>query len=147
MFDKLKNLFKKPSILEPVAALKPPKPRKPRKLKAVVAPVVTEPTAKERATALGEPYVAILKVDIDPNNMHNGAFELDWNDKFLLNLIKSGYKKQDDDTDNMIVDRWFATVCRNIVLELYEQNQADPANRDLRPSNTRDLGDGRVEVS
>jgi hypothetical protein len=79
--------------------------------------------------------------------MHNGAFELDWNDKFVLNLIKSGYKQRDDDTDNIIVDRWFQVVCRNIALEVYEQVVADPTNRDVRPIQTRDLGNGRTEVS
>ncbi len=137
MFEKLKKLFNiAPEVIpEPVA----PKAKK--------APKQKELTPKEQANAIGEPYVNIISVELDPADINNGSFELDWNDKFLLNLIKSGYKKQEDDTDNMIVDRWFATVCRNIVLELYEQNQADPANRDLRPSNTRDLGDGRVEVS
>ena len=65
----------------------------------------------------------------------------------MLNLVKSGYKIRDDDTDIQIVDRWFQTACRNIALELYEQRQADPDNRDLRNVRTRDLGDGRTEVS
>jgi len=45
------------------------------------------------------------------------------------------------------VDRWFHTICRNIVLEIYEQNQADPTNRDERVVRTKDLGGGRTEVS
>lgn len=144
MLSKLKSLFKK---AEPVVE-KPPvekKPRKPRKPKA--AAVLSE---KERATAAGEPYVSILKVDVDPNNINSGSFELDWNDKFLLNLIKNGYKQREDDTDNIIVDRWFQTVCRNVALEVYEQQQADPLNReddDLRRVNRRDLGNGRSEIS
>jgi hypothetical protein len=73
---------------------------------------------------------------------------LDWNDKFLLNLIKAGYKLKEDDKDNVIIDRWFQTVCRNIALEVYEQEQADPANREfIRPISTRDIGGGRTEVS
>ena len=47
-------------------------------------------TAKEIATEKGEPYVAILSMDVDPENMHQGAFELDWNDKFVANLIRAG---------------------------------------------------------
>ena len=90
-------------------------------------------------------------MDIDPNNINSGAFELDWNDKFLLNLVKAGYKKRADDTDNDIVDRWWTQVCRNTVLEVYEQQQADPTNREadlMRPTlNRRDLGDGRAEIS
>ena len=38
-------------------------------------------------------------------------------------------------------------VCRNVVLELYDQQQADPDNRDMRTIQTRDLGNGRTEVS
>lgn len=106
-------------------------------------------TEKELATQEDRPYVAILKVDIDPENINSGAFELDWNDKFLLNLIRAGYKQRDDDTDQIIVDRWFQTVCRNIALELYEQQVADPSNRaeDLRRVQTRNLGNGRTEIS
>jgi hypothetical protein len=88
-------------------------------------------------------------MDIDSNNVNAGAFELDWNDKFVINLIKAGYKQRDDDTDQIIVDRWFQTVCRNVALEYYEQQQADPDNRDgmLREVRVRDLGNGRKEVS
>jgi hypothetical protein len=68
-----------------------------------------------------------------------------------LNLIKSGFKIREDDTDTMIVERWFQTVCRNVALELYEQQQADPENRamatDMRVVRAKDLGDGRTEVS
>lgn len=112
------------------------------------APKKKELTAKEKATAAGEPYVAILSVDLDPNDINNGAFELDWNDKFVLNLVKQGYKIRADDTDAMIVDRWFQTVCRNIALEVYEQEQADPTKRDdIRIIQQRDLGGGYTEVS
>jgi hypothetical protein len=65
----------------------------------------------------------------------------------VLNLIKAGYKQRDDDTDVIIVDRWFQTVCRNIALEMYEQQVADPENRDARVIRTKDLGNGRTEVS
>lgn len=107
-------------------------------------------TEKELATQEDRAYVAILKVDVDPENINSGAFELDWNDKFLLNLIRAGYKQREDDTDQVIVDRWFQTVCRNIALELYEQQVADPSNRgteDVRRVQTRNLGNGRTEIS
>ena len=139
MFEKLKNLFKKE--VKPVSK-KETKPRKPKQEK-----VTNELTAKEKATAAGEPYVAINKVEINPENINDGAFDLDYNDKFVLNLIKAGYKQRDDDTDVVIVDRWFQTVCRNIALEMYEQQVADPENRDARVIRTKDLGNGRTEVS
>ena len=111
---------------------------------------------KEKATRAGEPWVSILNVDINPEDINNGAFEMDWNDKFILNLIKAGYKEKEDDTDETIVDRWFQQVCRNIALEVFEQDQADPYNRkdkdpitgaDMRVVTSTDLGNGRSEVS
>jgi hypothetical protein len=122
------------------------KPKQPRKPKLDNVPDGTL-SAKELATQNNEPYINILKVDLDPNDINNGSFELDWNDKFVLNLVKSGYRIREDDTDAQIVDRWFQTVCRNIALEIYEQQQADPDNRDLRVIRSRDIGNGRTEVS
>jgi hypothetical protein len=141
MLDAIKKLFQKQP--EPIPESKP-EPKKERKPKV-------EPTLspKELATKNNEPYIAILKVELDPNNINNGSFELDWNDKFLLNLIKAGFKMKETDTDSIIIDRWFQTVCRNIALELYEQQQADPDMRgmnELRNIQSRDLGNGRSEV-
>ena len=101
---------------------------------------------KELATERGEPYVNILSMDVDPENMQNGAFELDWNDKFVANLVRAGYQKDPKDTDAAIVDRWFTAVCRNVVLETYEQYEAMNPERD-RVVKTRNIGDGRSEVS
>lgn len=140
MIDKLLNFFKK----KPEADQDKKEKIKKSKNKKV------ELTEKEQATAAGEPWVGILKVDVDPNNINSGSFTLDWNDKFVLNLIKTGYKQREDDTDAIIVDRWFQTVCRNIALEIYEQQVADPANRDMedvRRINRKDIGNGRSEVS
>ena len=136
MLKKLKNLFaKKPEVKE----VKEPKPK---------APKVKELTPKEEATSRGEPYIAILKVEVDENNINSGAFDLDWNDKFVINLIKGGYKQREDDTDTIIVERWFQTVCRNIALEMYEQVQADPDKREPRYGlNKRKLDNNRTEVS
>lgn len=153
IFDKL---FGKPNTDKLVDALKqksevritktestaPKKPRKPRQPKKET--ILSE---KEKATKAGEPYVNILRMEIDPNDINAGAFELDYNDKFIINLIKAGYKFSAKDTDQDIVDRWFQTVCRNIALEMYEQTQADPDNRDLRNIRSRDIGDGRTEIS
>jgi hypothetical protein len=101
---------------------------------------------KDLATERGEPYVAILSMDIDPENMQSGAFELDWNDKFVSNLVRAGYQMNAKDTDADIVDRWFTAVCRNVVLETYEQYEAMNPERD-RVIKSKDIGDGRREVS
>jgi len=142
MLDKLKKLFQKqpePQVQEPVK--KEPKPRAPKE--------EVKLTPKELATKNGEPYVGIISIELDPNNIGNGSFELDWNDKFIINLIKAGYKIKENDKDSEIIDRWFQTVARNIALEVYEQQQADPDMRgmaDMRNIRSKDLGNGRSEV-
>jgi len=123
------------------------KKKKPEpKAKAEPRPKKVEKTEKELATERGEPYVNILSMEVDPENMQNGAFELDWNDKFVANLVRAGYQMDPKDTDSDIVDRWFTAVCRNVVLETYEQYEAMNPERD-RVVKTRDIGDGRSEVS
>ena len=109
-------------------------------------PKAPEKTEKEIATEKGEPYVNILSMEIDPQDLSQGAFELDWNDKFVANLIRAGYKMKDTDSDSDLVDRWFQNVCRNVVLETWEQEQAMNPERD-RVIKSRNLGDGRSEVS
>ena len=126
-FDKLKNTFgkKKPEVKET------PKPKK--------------KSEKELATERGEPYVTILSMEIDPENLQSGSFELDWNEKFVANLVRAGYQMNAKDTDADIVDRWFQNVCRHVVMETWEQEQAIQKSGIYVQS--RDLGNGRSEVS
>lgn len=107
---------------------------------------VVEKTEKELATEKGEAYVNILSMDVDPENISAGAFELDWNAKFVADLVRHGYMMNKNDTDADIVDRWFTAVCRNVVLETWEQEQAMNPERD-RVVKTRNIGDGFSEVS
>jgi hypothetical protein len=108
--------------------------------------VVEEPpkTEKQIATEKGEPWVQVLRIDVDPNNLHQGAFELDWNEIFVARLIKAGYMMKKDDTDGEIVDRWFQNVCRHVVMETWEQEQA--IKNSGMYVQKRDLGDGRSEI-
>jgi hypothetical protein len=117
--------------------------KQPKETVSPRAPKV-EKSAKDLATERGDPYVAMLSMEVDPENLHQGSFELDWNEKFVANLVRAGYQMRPDDTDNDIVDRWFQAVCRNVVLETWEQEQAMNPNRVVK---TRDIGDGRSEVS
>jgi hypothetical protein len=114
-----------------------------KKKVAKVAEAIAK-SAKEIATEKGEPYVNILSMDIDPENLGQGAFELDWNEIFVARLVKAGYMMKPDDKDADIVDRWFQNVCRNVVLETWEQEQAMNPNRVVK---TRDIGGGFSEVS
>jgi hypothetical protein len=89
---------------------KKPEPKKPPKK-----------SEKQLATEAGEPWVTILDMDVDPKNLDSGAFELDWNDIFIARLVKAGYEGK---TDSDLVDQWFQNICRNVVMETYEQEQA-----------------------
>jgi len=120
-----------------------------KKKTPVVLPEKHEPkskkTAKDIATEKGEPYVAILGMEVDPENLHQGSFELDWNSVFVTRLVQAGYMMKETDTDADIVDRWFQNVCRHVVMETWEQEEAmNPQARFIR---SRDLGDGRREHS
>lgn len=121
---------------------------KKKKTEAPVVPKTKKPSKSEKdiATEKGLPYVTILSMDVDPENISAGSFELDWNEKFVADLVRHGYMMNQNDTDAEIVDRWFTNVCRNVVLETYEQYEAMDPQRD-RVVKTRNLGDGRSEVS
>jgi hypothetical protein len=124
---------------------KKPEPA-PKEEKVIRVPKAPEKTAKQKATENNEPYVAILAMDIDPNNLHQGAFELDWNEIFIARLVKAGYMMKPTDADSDIVDRWFQNVCRHVVMETWEQDQA-MRNSVSGYVHTRDIGDGRTEIS
>ena len=97
---------------------------------------------KEQATMDGLPYVDIIRVEYDPKNPGDGAFELDWNVYFISFLRQNGFV---GDNDAAIVDQWFTQVCKNIGLETYEQMIADPEKRAMIEK--RDLGGGKAEYS
>ena len=104
-----------------------------------------EPISNVSATSFAS---AIMKILLRNVFCHTAV--LDKDEKFIMNLIRAGYKQKDTDTDTVLVDRWFQNICRNIALEVYEQQQADPSNRphrDSRMVNTKDLGNGKTEVS
>lgn len=129
MFDWLKNKFnneisKKPENIHP------------------------QKSAKDIATENGEPYISVVQVELDPDDVGNGAFELDWNDIFVARLVKAGFMQKKNDTDAEIVDRWFQTVCRNILNENFEQWEANqPYDARPRRVDRNDLGNGRTEIS
>ena len=105
-----------------------------KKVESMPVPKKKKKSEKEIATEAGEAWVSVLKVEVDPDNPGNGAFELDWNEHFIKKLWSAGYKDEDE---NDIVDRWFQDVCRHVVLESYENDEAMITKNDL--------GDGRTE--
>lgn len=100
-------------------------------------------SAKAAATKAGEPYVSVVSVELDPDNVQNGAFELDWNEIFVARLVKAGYEGKDD---AQIVDQWFQDICRNVIMENFEQWNANQTGEN-RVVVKRDLGNGRSEIS
>ena len=107
--------------------------------KKKTAPKLSE---KEKATRAGEPWVDILEVNVDPEDINNGAFELDWNIYFVNQLRAEGYQGVKDED---VVDQWFQKVCRNVALETWENYDADPDNRTAVKKVKRE--DGKTEVS
>lgn len=147
LFDRFKKTvtYKEPEPV-PVVEDKPKKPRKPRTEKPVEPKLkVKGKSPKDLATAKGEPYVSIVSVELDPENIGNGAFELDWNDIFVSKLVRAGYQGK---TDADVVDNWFKTICRNVIMENFEQWEANqPEEMRPRVIERRDLGNGKSEIS
>ena len=127
---------------------KKPKKEEPKVEKPKAEPKPKKKSAKEIATENGEAYIDIVSVELDPDNIANGAFELDWNEIFVAKLVKAGYMMKQTDTDAEIVDRWFQSVCRNILNENFEQWEANlPSETRPRRVDRNDLGNGRTEIS
>ena len=99
-------------------------------------------TPKERATAKGEPWVAVLDTHVNKDNIRNGFFELDWNEIFVLELKRAGYG-YDGDPDEEIVDRWFRDLARNM---LGEAGVTDPGRVGAGYINVTKLAGGKAEV-
>jgi len=110
-----------------------------------VPPVVEEEkiislSPKELATEKKEPWVAVLNTHVNPDNIRNGFFELDWNEYFVLQLRTAGYLGENDEA---VVDEWFTELCRNVGGE----EGVDMSRRASGYINVNKLSDGRTEVS
>jgi len=69
---------------------------------------------KEQASKKGEPWVGVLDTKVNPDNIKNGFFELDWNNEFIEQLLDAGYTGE---TNEQIVDAWFKTIARQVLEE------------------------------
>lgn len=129
------NVKKSTPLTKPTSP--PPKASRKKKEEPVI-----DTSEKDKATAAGEPYVQVIGIELNSDNLSEGSFELDFNDIFVVRLLKSGYQGK---TDNDIVDQWFKSICKNVFSETYEQEMADPEKRSR--SNRKDLGNGKAEIS
>ena len=96
---------------------------------------------KEYATRRKEPWVSVLDVKVNEENVRNGFFELDWNEYFIAQLVQAGYGV-DNDPEEEIVDRWF----RDIVYNMLEEEGQD-TNRGAGYINVVPISKGKSEVS
>jgi hypothetical protein len=110
-------------------------------IKAQALEAQAKMTPKERATARGEAWVAVLDTKVNPDNVRNGFFELDWNEFFIAELKKSGYGF-DGDPEEEIVDRWFRDLASNM---LAEEGQ-DPSRHTAGFINVTKLADNKAQV-
>jgi|TARA_B110000858_G_scaffold148801_1_gene169106 hypothetical protein len=69
---------------------------------------------KELATKKGEAWVAVLDTQVNPDNIRNGFFELDWNNEFIEQLLDAGYSGE---SNEQIVDAWFRTIVSQMLGE------------------------------
>ena len=94
---------------------------------------------KVAATKAGQPWVAVLDTQVNPDNIRNGFFELDWNNEFIEQLLDVGYSGE---TNEEIVDQWF----RTIVTQMLQEDGQD-SDRGMGHINVVPIDKGRSEVS
>jgi len=103
--------------------------------------VLEKTDPKEVATRRKQPWVNVLDMQVNKDNIQNGFFELDWNDYFIEELIENGYGTEADKQEE-IVDRWF----RDIVFNMLQEEGLD-TDRNSGYINVVPIDKGRSEVS
>jgi hypothetical protein len=96
---------------------------------------------KDRATRKEEAYISVIDTKVNPENIRNGFFELDWNSYFIKDLIFNGYGTEADPEEE-IVDRWF----RDIVYQMLTDEGLD-TQRASGYINVVPIAKGKSEVS
>jgi len=96
---------------------------------------------KDYHTRKKEPWVNVIDVKVNEENVRNGFFELDWNEYFIAQLVEAGYGVENDPEEE-IVDRWF----RDIVYNMLEEEGQD-TNRGAGYINVVPIAKGKSEVS
>ena len=89
---------------------------KEQELEAKELEVIKVRDPKAYATRKKEPWVNVLDMQVNEDNIRNGFFELDWNKYFIEELIKNGYGV-DEDPEEEIVDRWFRDIVYNMLAD------------------------------
>ena len=134
----MKNFIKK---ISGVAAKEEALEVERKRLEEVELALLLKKDPKEYATRKNEPWVSVLDVQVNEEDIRNGFFELDWNDLFILQLRQAGYGEEGD-LEEEIVDRWF----RDIVFGMLEQEGLD-TQRNSGYINVVPISKGKSEVS
>jgi hypothetical protein len=112
-----------------------------KRLEEVELELLKKKDPKEYATRKKEPWVSVLDVKVNKENVRNGFFEMDWNEYFIQDLIRAGYGLEADPEEE-IVDRWF----RDIVFNMLSEEGLD-TNRNSGYINVVPIAKGKSEVS
>ena len=96
---------------------------------------------KEYATRKKEPWVNVLDMQVNGDNIRNGFFELDWNKYFIQELIENGYGEESDPAEE-IVDRWFRDIVYNMLQEEAVDSKVNTGYINVVP-----IDKGKSEVS
>ena len=96
---------------------------------------------KALATKRQEPWVNVLDMQVNEENIRNGFFELDWNEYFIQELIENGYGTEADKEEE-IVDRWFRDIVYNMLAEEQVDQQVNTGYINVVP-----IDKGKSEVS
>ncbi len=107
MFKKISNWFKKFGKV------------------AVVQPL----TEKEIATRDHKPWVSVLKMNVNSDDIRHGFFELDWNIFFIAELKRSGYSGENEEA---IINLWFNDVCTNVANEFHVGSDMNTGSIDFK---------------
>ena len=94
---------------------------------------------KAQATKDKKPWGAVIDTQVNPENIKNGFFELDWNNEFIEQLLDAGYSGE---TNEQIVDAWFRTIATQMLEE-----EGENTDRGMGYINTTKIDDnGKSEV-
>jgi len=96
---------------------------------------------KAYATRRKEPWVSVLDVKVNEENVRNGFFEMDWNEYFIQQLIQAGYGTEQDPEEE-IVDRWFRDIVYNMLSEEGLDTQRNSGYINVVP-----IAKGKSEIS
>ena len=95
---------------------------------------------KAQATKDKKPWVAVLDTQVNPENIKNGFFELDWNNEFIEQLIDAGYSGEQPEH---IVDQWFRTIATQMLEQ--DGQQTDRGMGYIETSKADDNGKAEVK--